>query len=320
MLTLVLATILTLSTPEQEAYVESLDSYAKRELVTEGQKFKFKKRKNKGADREEDRLALMELRYQFGERIIVGRNKKAASLLKRGKDPITDNARLAWIGRGCHPETERIVAQIQGDLDVFETGDRFMAFMESWRAGNESFYDVLDRTAGTQESVFYYDAMLGDFVSKFAKKEGKAWSLGQRQDNVAQSFLTYRQYRAFVEAISWAIVLPPNVALPDRLKRYDYSSVPDGLMSTRHVVDLYMDYHEYDVAKLIEAIQKLLRSEPLPDPLWSDTYSPVSMLNAKFQAEMHGIVEERGCHTDMMVRRAQDVKTSAAKSFAADAE
>jgi hypothetical protein len=100
------------------------------------------------------------------------------------------------------------------------------AFLQSWRNGDESFYEGLDRTAGTKDSVFFFDAMLGDFRGLFAggASDGGATLPGgpqQAHDALHDAFLAYRQYRGFREAVAHALVLPPDVPLPARLHRYE---------------------------------------------------------------------------------------------------
>ena len=57
--------------------------------------------------------------------------------------------------------------------------------LETWRNGSESFYHALDRTAGTEESVFFYDAMLGDFIKK--KIESEKPNLSKQFTDVART-------------------------------------------------------------------------------------------------------------------------------------
>lgn len=319
MFSLALATVL-LFADTNDTYTSSMQSIAARDLSVMPQKFKFKFKfkikKSKTADRAEvSDPALTEIRYEFGSRTFVGLTKKSVAALKHGKNPLSNNCKIMWGSRGCLPDTELIVAQIQYQLDVCRSGDRFMGFLNSWRNGDESFYEALDRTAGTENELFYYDAMLGDFVGQFAKDDGKKWDLGTRQNNISQGFLTYRQYRAFIETISWSLVLPPDTPLPAQLSRYDYSSVTRPSLSTRHVIDLYLDHNKGDVAATVAVFAKLLANKPLPDPLWTSNYTPVSYLFERFQADMNVMVQASGVHTDSMLQRINDSRRRLAASL-----
>ncbi|MCK5940813.1 MAG: hypothetical protein KAI24_02490, partial [Planctomycetes bacterium] len=81
---------------------------------------------------------------------------------------------VALFALGMLPEADLLVADLQARMDGDRSADAFMRFLELWRNGDESFYEALDRTAGTQDSVFFYDAMLGDFVATFGKGRGDA--------------------------------------------------------------------------------------------------------------------------------------------------
>src|SRR6185503_21020214 len=98
------------------------------------------------------------------------------------------------------------------------------AFLHAWRNGDESFYEALDRTAGTKDAVFFYDAMLSDFRTQFGSGDA-GHTLGRglqvAHDALHDAFLAYRQYRGFREAVAWSLVLPPGRALPKRLQRYE---------------------------------------------------------------------------------------------------
>ncbi|MEO6597592.1 MAG: hypothetical protein ABIP94_22845, partial [Planctomycetota bacterium] len=58
---------------------------------------------------------------------------------------------------GLMPGADRALANLLLRLDQDTTADEFAAFLHSWRNGDESFYEALDRTAGTKDSVFFYD-------------------------------------------------------------------------------------------------------------------------------------------------------------------
>jgi hypothetical protein len=105
-----------------------------------------------------------------------------------------------------------------------------------------------------------------------------------------------------IEAISWSLVVSPNMELPKELSRYDYNSVPNNMLSLRHVIDIYLYYLDYDVNAVIEVVVKILQENPLPDPLWSKDYDPSGMLMKQFQFDLKGITLKTNMHTDTIVR------------------
>jgi hypothetical protein len=122
------------------------------------------------------------------------------------------------------PDADKALGSLLFQLDADEGGAEFSLFLQGWRNEKESFYEALDRTAGTKDSLFYYDAMLHDFTDRFAKgSKGKALkqSLVTAQDALHDSFLALRQYRGFREAVAWTLVIPPSSPLPHRLQRYE---------------------------------------------------------------------------------------------------
>ena len=75
-------------------------------------------------------------------------------------------AELRALLRGFLPDQDLALASMLRELDHDRGADEFSSVLEEWRDGDESFYRALDRTAGTQDSVFFYDAMLGDFIAR----------------------------------------------------------------------------------------------------------------------------------------------------------
>lgn len=206
--------------------------------------------------------------------------------------------------RGLVPRADAALAEVERRLDADTAGDRFAAFLHAWRNGPESFYEALDRTAGTPESVFFYDAMLADFARTFA---GGAAGSGElptglqgRRDALQDAFLAYRQYRGFREAVAYALVLPPAVPLPARLHRYE-TAVP-GSYSLRQQVVMVAEVLDGDVEPLIAAI--VASAPPLPHPIWSAPYDPYPAWNRIFVAQMPRMIEAAG-HTDAFLDRAQ---------------
>lgn len=259
-----------------------------------------------------------QIRYRFGARdvVAVDRDDKqtARELKKKGgftEASLPATHRLEMLLHGCLPETELALAMLQRELDVDERGDQLALFLDSWRNqgpdGDESFYEALDRTAGTPKEVFFYDAMLGEFVAEFAAQEGKRWNLGTRHDRLQQAFLSYRQYRGMIEAASYALLLPPAAALPGRLKRYDYQSVSPGALSFRHQVDLLVEFHDGEVDRVIAFLKQFLEDNPMPEEPWG-VHDPIGSFARAFLAQARVHVERLELSTDELLeaRRARE--------------
>jgi len=246
--------------------------------------------------------------YRFGYRELLSLDPKNRALngaLKKEHAPTVDDlsaaSRLEAVLVGTLPETELIVAEIQRRLDIDPTADLYARFLETWRNwgpyGEESFYEALDRTAGTEEEVFFFDAMLGDFVGQFASAEGKKWPLQEQHDKNQQSFLAYRQYRGFIEAVSYAMVTPPDIDLPARLSRYDYGSVAPGLYSLRHQLDLMVAFENGDVIAVIDELHAFLQERPMPENLWNG-FDPLGAMGDRFRKKVADAVFNRSLSAD----------------------
>ncbi|MFH0945419.1 MAG: hypothetical protein V2A76_09505 [Planctomycetota bacterium] len=246
--------------------------------------------------------------YKFGSREVVSlddRNNDLEKRLNKGRAPTAEDLsaadRLRWLAEGCLPESELVLASIQQRLDVLDAGDQLALFLEAWRNrgpdGDESFYEALDRTAGTPDEVFFYDAMLGDFAGKFGGRAAMRWSRQQQHEYTQQGFLSYRQYRGLIEAVSYSLVLPPDLSLPERLKRYDYGSVGAGQLSLRHQIDLLVESRKGDVKPVLDHVESFLKEHPLPDPLW-EKYDPLSDFYQAIQWETNLLVEREKLSTD----------------------
>ena len=195
---------------------------------------------------------------------------------------------------GTLPDADLVVAELQALMDTDRSADDFMLFLELWRNGDESFYEALDRTAGTQDSVFFYDAMLGDYVSAFSKGKTEAAkqikkSLDAAHDALHESFLRYRQYRAFREALALSMVLPPDVALPTHLRRYEEKG--QGQYSLRQQAAMVLAVHDYDPRRVAALVAET--APPLPQPLFSATYDPFEAWRAVFERAMPAMLEVR---------------------------
>jgi len=217
---------------------------------------------------------------------------------------------------GMLPATDAALAELLRRLDTDTSADRFIGFLESWRNGPESFYQALDRTAGTEDSVFFYDAMLGDFVSMFAKagqpgaKELRR-GLDEAHDALHQAFLAYRQYRAFREAVALLLLLPPDRPLPARLQRYEQHV--EGGYSIREQTLMLLAANDYDPRAVID--QLTAAAEPMPQPLWSQPYRTATTFAAVFAEAMPGMIDRAG-DTDTFLQRATEQRQQLADEIA----
>ncbi|MFN3242677.1 MAG: hypothetical protein ACE37K_14335 [Planctomycetota bacterium] len=213
---------------------------------------------------------------------------------------------------GMLPDADLVVAELQRQMDGDRSADPFMRFLELWRNGDESFYQALDRTAGTQDSVFFYDVMLGDYVKSFGKGKSAAAkhlasSLDAAHDALHDSFLSYRQYRAFREAVALSLVLPPDVQLPARLRRYETAA--EGLYSLRDQVQMVLAANDHDPRAVTTLVRET--APPLPDPLWSSSYNPYDGWTKVFQRAMPKMIADSGS-TDAFLAKASKQATERA--------
>ncbi len=296
----------------------------------ETQRFKARNAKGKGPSGPRRFPLPKELVYRFGFRELMGIDEKNRALnaaLKRERAPTVDlleeTVRLEALLEGTLPEAELAIAEIQRRLDIDPTADLYARFLETWRNwgpyGEESFYEALDRTAGTSEEVFFYDAMLGDFVSNFAPEVGKRWALNKQHDRNQQAFLAYRQYRGLVEAVSFTLVTPPDVEFPARLARYDYGSVAEGLFSLRHQIDLLVECAEGDVERVVADLKTFLEKHPMPADLWTG-YDPMTALRDEFRRVLDRRIVGTGRAADDLFRQQRDARTALAERIRAATE
>ncbi|MCB9876500.1 MAG: hypothetical protein H6835_02770 [Planctomycetes bacterium] len=182
---------------------------------------------------------------------------------------------------GAVPDADLALAALMMQLDRDASGDEFATFLQIWRNGDESFYEALDRTAGTADSVFFFDVMLDDFRGRFGRGKGEAKLPGGLQaahDALHQAFLAYRQYRGFREAVAWSLVLPVDAPLPARLARYE-ADVPGGY-SLRQQVLMAAAALDHDLVALCDKIAA--SAPPLPQPVWSGDHDPYPAWTALF--------------------------------------
>ncbi|MBK8100380.1 MAG: hypothetical protein IPK26_25055 [Planctomycetes bacterium] len=258
--------------------------------------------------------------YLFGVGTIVRRDGKplpVANPAKTGKKPeakVPDPLPLHHALLGCCPDADMAVAAMLQRLDQDHGGDAFAAFLQSWRNGDESFYEALDRTAGTADSVFFYDVMLGDFRTHFGKgKDGATVdaSLQAAHDALHEAFLAYRNYRAFREAVAWSLVLPPDVPLPPRLSRYE--AKVEGSYSLRQQVLMVAAALDHDLAKVVAAVTD--DAAALPRPLWRGKCDPHAAWAPKFTALQQTMIARAGS-TDAFLQQAERERRELASQLA----
>lgn len=218
---------------------------------------------------------------------------------------------------GVVPDADRALAELERRLDSDTGADEFAAFLQTWRNDDESFYEALDRTAGTKDSVFFFDAMLSDFRAQFGSGKGAAALGGGLQvahDALHDAFLAYRQYRGFREAVAWSLVLPPDAPLPLRLQRYEAKAA--GAYSLRQQVTMVAAALDHDLDRLVATI---LQSAPkLPRPVWSDAYDPYPAWTVTFQALLPRMIDAAGS-SDEFLARAEAARRELATSLATSA-
>ena len=251
-------------------------------------------------------------RYVFGLGTIE--TDETAGSGRPARDAAVRKADLLAALLGVWPHADRAAAALLRELDLDTSADRYAAFLDSWRNGDESFYEALDRTAGTKDSVFFYDAMLGDFTSTFAKGDDAIKGLKAAHDALHQAFLSYRQYRAFREAVAWSLVLPPDRPLPAHLQRYEQKT--SGTYSLREQAQMVLAACDFDPRKVVDLVKA--SAAPLPSPLWRSLYDPFPRWSDAFQQAQAKMIESAGS-TDAFLAQAQQGLRAAADAIRAAA-
>jgi hypothetical protein len=261
------------------------------------------------------------VRYAFGLGVIERQQRSAAANPKaeaaeRASEDLAVSVHQALLG--IAPGADRALATLMYKLDTDTRADQFAAFLHAWRNGSESFYEALDRTAGTKEAVFFYDAMLGDFRTQFGGGDG-APAMGRglqaAHDDLHDAFLAYRQYRGFREAVAWSLVLRPGRALPGRLQRYEAAA--PGAYSLRQQVVMVCDLFEGDVQRLADEIVRT--AQALPEPVWNGTYDPFPAWSEVFKTQLPRMIEAAST-SDAFLARAQARRTEEANAISAIAQ
>ena len=244
------------------------------------------------------------VRYLFGLGVIERQQRSSATnpraeAAERAAEDLAVSVHQALLG--IAPGADRALARMMYQLDTDTRADQFAAFLHAWRNGDESFYEALDRTAGTKEAVFFYDAMLGDFRTQFGGGDGApamGRGLQKAHDDLHDAFLAYRQYRGFREAVALSAVLPPGRAMPKRLQRYE--TAPGGAYSLRQQVVMVCDLFEGDVQRIVDEI---VRSAPaLPDPVWKGTYDPYPAWSELFKTWLPRMIEAASTSDEFLTK------------------
>ena len=247
--------------------------------------------------------------YIYGRRSI---EKAGGSASK--KRALARRAAVELTLLGMMPETDRALAELERALDNDHAADQFAAFLETWRNGDESFYEALDRTAGTEDSVFFYDVMLGDFVGAFAAGKDPASrevkkGLSASHDALHDAFLSYRQYRAFREALALSLVLPPDIPLPMRLQRYEDKAAGNSL---REQAVMMLALANYDPLAVVKRVRDT--ADPLSQPLWAKRHDPYPAWSKLFQAAVPEMLKHASS-TDEFLKQALEKRMSDARKM-----
>lgn len=294
-----------------QAFVRTLAADAER-ATPERAKVRGSKRAARAVEfKKEPELLPRRVEYRFGLGAIAGLgDAKAAAKPSPGK---ADPTALRQALLGCVPDADKALAALLRRLDVDVRGDAFAAFLQGWRNEDESFYEALDRTAGTKDSVFFFDVMLDDFRGQFGKGESGqklGGGLQAAHDALHDAFLAYRQYRGFREAVAWSLVLPPSAPLPDRLARYEAKA--EGAYSLREQALMACEALDHDVDAVVAAA--LADAPPLPQPVWSAPYDPYRAWDARFTALQARMIERAGS-TDAFLKTARDRRAALATTL-----
>ena len=248
--------------------------------------------------------------YRFGTRSFQATDPKNRRLIQRllkqpslEADMLSAQTRLEWTLQGALADAELLVAVLEAELDVLRDLDELALLLESWKhQGPLSFYQELDRATRTGEEVFYLDSQLEKFVDAMAPRVGRRWSPEQKRQKFHSSFLTYRQYRSFIEAVAWSLVLPPDLPLPAHLARYDYGAVEGSGDSVRHELDILLDEQAGDSRAVVSEVRQVIESCPFPAVPWQ-SYSLAAEFNQHFSRQASSIANRAGLHTDSMGER-----------------
>ncbi|MBK8975476.1 MAG: hypothetical protein IPM29_06090 [Planctomycetes bacterium] len=236
----------------------------------------------------------LELRDERGR--VVTRTRRAARLRELELEAMLD---------GRLPDLDAALATLLARLDDQRGFDREAVFLDAWTNGAESFFDALDRTAGREEGVFHYDAMLDEWLDHCVPADHADRSRFRRgQDELLRgfqdAFVSYRSYRSVREMLALTLVLAPDDPLPAPLDRYEMNGGAGH--STRECVDVVLAVCDDDprrVAELFLEHAEALQAEP-----WESRHEAWRGIGRMFDA-----VRERamatGCSTFELAARSR---------------
>lgn len=166
-------------------------------------------------------------------------------------------AALDALCRGEDLELGSAFAALLARMDVERGFDDVAGLLETWRNGEESMYEALDRTAGSGEAVFHYDVMIDDFVrhcvpADHPDRRNFIASRDAARGGFQRAFTAWCGRRSTLEMVALACLLGPDTPLPGRLARYE--QVEPGSHSMRELVELIVIAHRGDVRAACDAI------------------------------------------------------------------
>ena len=219
------------------------------------------------------------IRYEFGTGCIIGPGTDKAT----AKAAATKTLRSLLQG---HPaRADLTFAGLLQRLDTDRQIDSFAGLLTTWRNGAETFYEALERTAGSAQGVFHYDDMFTDWQRlcvprSHADRQRLIASPESAQRGFQASFQSYWRYRSTREVLAATLLLDPATPLPGNLQRFEDRHGQDH--SLRDCMALLLAVHRGDVAAAVAECSQALPA--LPVPLWQGEHDPYAALQQCFQA------------------------------------
>lgn len=240
--------------------------------------------------------------YRFGAGTVEVRELADGPPARR--HAAAQEATLAALLDGHPVDWDRALAGLLRALDADRRVDEFAALLEGWRNGAESFYEALERTGGTGQGVFHYDAMFDEWLQRcVGRRHPDRQRLVRSQDDACRafqsSFRNYRRYRGLREALALTLVLPADAPFPENLRAFDQSN---GGYSMRQSMALLLAAHGGDPAATVSAF--LAAAPALPETLWAADHPAYEAFQQLFQDHLPRMLE-RASHTDELLARWQ---------------
>ncbi|MBK8095954.1 MAG: hypothetical protein IPK26_02545 [Planctomycetes bacterium] len=223
--------------------------------------------------------------YQFGVGAVSPRPTQKGRAARAATEQRT--AELKSLLRGHPAFADLALAGLLQTLDTDRSVDTFAHLLETWRNGAESFYEALERTAGSSEGVFHYDAMFADWQKNCVPKNHPDRRRLQSSSDLAcrgfqAAFKNYWRYRSQIEALAVTLLLDANEPLPDNLRRFEDKAGDD--YSMRECMVLLLAAHGGDVAATVDACVAAMPR--LPEPLWQGEQDGFTALQKLFATAM----------------------------------